>query len=100
MQDDRGTLIVVADLSGVWKVQRTGGVLPPMFGVRKVIRDDRGETKLGRLPGVPFDVRGYSLHYRGLLVGFVDELEPNNGGFCGWATYRGKPFATFTLRRL
>jgi hypothetical protein len=86
-------------LDGVWKVERSGGILPPLIGVRKVISGARGETKVGSLPGVPFDVRGYSLHYRGLLAGFIDELEPHNGGFRGWATYRGRPFGTFTLRR-
>jgi len=43
----------VRELDGDWQVKRTGGLLPPMLGVWKHIRGDRGETRLGPLPGIP-----------------------------------------------
>ena len=89
----------MGDLDGVWEVQRLSGALPPLIGVRKEIQGRRGETKIGRLPGMPFDVRDHSLHYRGLLSGFVDELEPAGAEFNGRATYRGREFGRFVLRR-
>jgi hypothetical protein len=89
----------VADLDGVWRVRRTGGLLPPLIGVRKEIRGSRGETKVGRFPGVPFDVRDHALHYRGLLAGFVDELEPAGDGYRGRVTFRGREFGRFVLLR-
>jgi hypothetical protein len=89
----------VEGLDGVWEVERAGGALPPMFGVRKVIAGNRGETKLGSLPGIPFDVRGHELRYRGPFAGFVDKLEPENGGFRGRATFLGRPIGTFRMRR-
>jgi len=89
----------VAELDGVWNVERTGGFLPPLLGVRKEIRGDRGETKLGRLPGVPFEVVGLQLHYRRPLSGFVDVLEPAGDGYRGRALFRGYEFGTFRLTR-
>ena len=86
-------------LDGVWKVERTGGLLPPLFGVRKEISGSRGETKLGRLPGAPFDVVGLQLHYRGPLSGFVDVLEPAGDGYSGRATLRGREYGRFRLVR-
>jgi len=91
----------MAELDGVWKVARTGGLLPPLYGVRKEIRGDRGETKIGALPGAPFDVVGLQLRYRGPLRGFVDVLEPDPyaGGFRGRATFRGREYGRFRLLR-
>jgi hypothetical protein len=86
-------------LDGVWRVERVGGLLPPMLGVRKVISGNRGRTSLGRLPGVPFDVVGLTLRYRQPFGGFVDVLEPEGDGFFGRATYRGRGFGTFRLSR-
>ena len=89
----------MSEFDGVWEVRRTGGLLPPLIGVRKEIRGNRGETKLGPLLGIPFDLRDHTLHYRGLLSGFVDELEPDSAGFRGRATFRGREFGTFVLRK-
>jgi hypothetical protein len=50
-------------------------------GVRKRIGGASGETALGPLPGVPFDVVGLSLRYRAPFRGFVDELEPIAAAF-------------------
>ena len=46
-----GTTLAVPELDGVWNVERRGGLLPPLVGVRKRIHGDRGETKGGPLPG-------------------------------------------------
>jgi hypothetical protein len=90
----------VAELDGVWRVERLGGLLPPLLGVRKAIAGDRGETRLGPLPGVPFEVEGLALRYRPPFVGFVDVLEPDGAGYRGRATYRGRTFGSFRLSRL
>jgi hypothetical protein len=90
----------VAGLDGVWRVERAGGLLPPLIGVQKVIAGGRGRTSLGRLPGVPFEVVGLTLRYRPPFGGFVDVLEPQGEGFFGRATYRGREFGTFRLSRM
>ena len=90
----------MGELDGVWDVKRVSGALPPLVGVRKQISGTSGSTKLGPLPGVPFDVVGLSLCYRAPFRGFVDELEPAGEGYRGRALFRGRGFATFELRRL
>jgi hypothetical protein len=90
----------VGKLDGTWDVRRTGGWLPPLVGVRKVIDRGRGETALGPLPGLPFDVVGLELRYRGPFAGFVDVLDPvGDGSYTGRATFRGRTFGTFALVR-
>ncbi len=89
----------VADLDGVWKVERTGGLLPPLLGVEKRIAGARGETRLRGLPGVPFAVEGLTLRYRAPLSGFVDVLEPDTGGFRGRATFKGREYGRFRMQR-
>lgn len=89
----------MSKLDGTWKVERTGGLLPPLVGVRKRISGDRGETRIGSLPGVSFDVVGSELRYRRPFVGFVDVVEPDARGFSGRATFRGRTFGRFVLRR-
>jgi hypothetical protein len=90
----------VAELDGVWDVTRTGGALPPLFAVRKEIEGGRGVTSVGPMPGVPFDVDGLRLRYRGLFSAFVDELEPDDDGYRGRATFRGREFGRFEMRRV
>jgi hypothetical protein len=90
---------LVAELDGVWEVRRTGGLLPPLLGVEKRISGTSGETRLGPLPGAPFDVVGRELRYRGPFRGLVDVLEPNGHSFRGRATFRGRPFGTFEMHR-
>jgi ferritin-like metal-binding protein YciE len=95
-----GRLNVVAALDGVWEVERTGGALPPLVGVRKRIRGERGTTVVGPLPGAPFEVRGLELHYRAPFSGFVDVLEPDGRDrYRGRATLRGTVFGHFAMRR-
>jgi ferritin-like metal-binding protein YciE len=90
----------MAELDGVWKVERTGGMLPPLYGVSKRIKDDRGETVVAGRVGVPFEVRGLELRYTGPLAGLVDVLEPVGDAFNGRATYRGREYGRFTMRRV
>ena len=87
------------ELDGVWTVERTGGLLPPLLGVRKRISGERGQTRLGPLR-IPFEVRGLSLHYTGALRGLVDVLEPAEPGYRGRATFRGREFGRFAMRRI
>jgi len=90
----------VGELDGVWKVERLSGLLPPLVGVEKRIRADRGETRLRGLPGVPFRISGLELRYVGPLSAFVDVLEPDGAGYLGRALFRGREFGRFRLRRL
>jgi ferritin-like metal-binding protein YciE len=88
--------IGVTELDGVWNVERTGGALPPLFGMRKRITGTRGRTELG-LIGAPFAVVGNELHYRRPLHGFVDVLTPTDGGWAGRALFRGREYGRFRL---
>jgi hypothetical protein len=86
-------------LDGVWRVRRVGGLLPPMFCVRKYIKDGRGATRVGPLVAVPFLVDGNALRYRGLLEGFVDLLDVIADDSCsGRATFGGRTFGRFEMR--
>jgi ferritin-like metal-binding protein YciE len=89
----------VAELDGVWNVERTGGVLPPLYGVSKRIAGDRGETLVAGRLGVPFEVRGLELRYTGPLSGLVDILQPEGPGFSGRTRYRGRDIGRFVMRR-
>ena len=89
----------MAELDGTWNVRRLGGLLPPLVGVQKRIEGARGETAVGPLPGMPFDVSGLSLRYRAPFRGFVDELVPDGDRYLGRATFRGHAFGRFALER-
>jgi ferritin-like metal-binding protein YciE len=90
----------VAQLDGVWDVERTGGMLPPLVGMRKRINGTRGVTLVGPAR-MSFDVRGNELHYRRPFQGFVDVLDPSGHDvFHGRATFMGKEFGSFDLRRI
>ena len=89
------------ELDGVWDVRRTGGLLPPLVGIRKRIRGTRGSTIVsGAGIGVPFDVVGLELHYRAPLAGFVDVLVEDGEGFRGTATFRGREYGRFQMTHL
>jgi hypothetical protein len=90
----------MTELDGVWNVKRLGGLLPPLVGVRKRIDGASGETTIGPLPGLPFDVDGLELRYRAPFRGFVDVLEPNGERYVGRATFHGREFGRFALERL
>jgi hypothetical protein len=88
----------MAGLEGTWRVERTGGVLPP-FGVSKRIEDGRGWTLVGGLPVAPFQVVGTTLIYRGWPV--RDELEPaTDGSWTGRGILFGREFCRFRLVRV
>jgi len=90
----------VPELDGEWNVRRTGGLLPPMVGIRKRINGASGATIVGaRALGVPFDVVGLELRYRMPFRGFVDVLSPDGERFRGRATFRGREFGRFELVR-
>jgi len=90
----------VAELDGVWRVERTGGALPPLRGVVKRIHGTRGRTIFPGLPAMPFEVKGLSLHYHPPFSGLVDELEPDGDDvFRGRATIAGRTFGHFAMRR-
>jgi ferritin-like metal-binding protein YciE len=93
------------DLEGLWRVERAGGLLPPMAGVRKRIEGARGETRVGPLAGWPFEIErrpeGFALVYRPPFSAFVDEVRPGPG--CSWAgssTVGGYEFGRFSMRRV
>jgi hypothetical protein len=87
----------MSELDGIWELSRTGGLLPPLRGVTKRISGTHGETRIGRLPGVPFRVDGLSLRYP---AAFVDVLSPRpDGSYDGSATVLGRRYGTFSMRR-
>jgi ferritin-like metal-binding protein YciE len=89
----------MAGLDGIWEVERSGGALPPLVGVRKRIHGRRGSTVVGGVR-VPFEVRGSELHYRAPFTGFVDVVEPDGADlYRGRATFRGVTFGHFVMRR-
>lgn len=90
----------MSELDGTWDVRRVSGALPPLIAVRKQIVGAAGSTKVGPLPGAPFDVVGRSLRYRGPFRGFVDELDGDGEVLRGRATFRGREFGKFEMRRI
>ena len=89
----------MAELDGLWTVERTGGALPPMVGVRKRVRGDRGKTTAGAV-AMPFDVIGLTLRYRRPFAGLVDQLQRDGDEFTGRATFLGREVGTFRMRRV
>jgi ferritin-like metal-binding protein YciE len=88
------------ELDGTWEVRRISGALPPLSGVRKRIRGDRGETVVLGGPGIPFDLRGRELRYKAPFAFLVDVLEPDGDGWHGRATAFGRTYGEFELRRI
>jgi hypothetical protein len=90
----------MGELDGEWDVRRVSGLLPPLYGVRKRITGRRGQTIVLVPPGLPFDVVGRELRYRGPLTGLVDVVEPDGDGWRGVARYRGRALGRFAMTRL
>jgi ferritin-like metal-binding protein YciE len=90
-------------LEGDWRVERLGGLLPPMVGVRKRIRGDRGESKIGPLVVWPFRIerrgeRVALLVYRAPFSGIVDELEAAaDGSILGRPVLGGRELGRFRM---
>jgi len=90
----------VASFDGVWNVERRGGYLPPLAGMRKRINGTRGVTLVGPVR-MRFDVRDSELHYKRPFEGFVDVLEAvDTEHVRGRATFRGREFGQFELTRV
>jgi ferritin-like metal-binding protein YciE len=85
-------------LDGVWKVERSGGLLPPLYGVRKRIQGAQGETLVGPVP-VRFDVVDHVLRYRAPFLGVVDHLQPDGDSFAGRTTLYGFEIGRFRMIR-
>ncbi len=79
---------------------RTGGLLPPLPRVYKRIHGASGETRIGRFRGMGFVVHGLELRYRPPFGAFVDVLTPEDDGYRGRATFLGREFGRFRLRRV
>ena len=91
-------------LEGDWRVERLGGLLPPMAGVRKRVRGESGETRFGPFLGYPFTVErreGYvALAYRPPFSGVVDELEAApDGSILGRSVLGGRELGRFRMVR-
>lgn len=84
-------------LEGTWNVERRGGFLPPLLGVRKRISGRQGTTRLGILPAARFEVVGLELHYRFPFGGVVDVLTPSGDGFSGRTVVFGREVGTFEM---
>jgi ferritin-like metal-binding protein YciE len=90
----------MTELDGVWRIERTGGALPPLLGMTKRIHGSRGETRVGSAPGARFDVVDLELRYRAPLQGLVDVLEPvRDGELRGRATVFGREIGRFRMIR-
>jgi hypothetical protein len=87
----------VSELDGEWELQRISGVLPPLAGLRKRIRGDRGATVLPGGLEVPFAVVGRELRYRPPFSMVVDVLEPDGDGWHGRATVFGRTIGEFRM---
>jgi ferritin-like metal-binding protein YciE len=92
------------ELDGHWRLERLGGLLPPMVGLRKRIRGDRGETLAGPLPGLPFRVERSgdraSLAYHPPLWPLVDELSlGDDGSWLGRTMLGGRELGRFRMTR-
>lgn len=100
-----GGRILVSELEGRWRIERLSGLLPPMPGVSKEIRGDRGETRFGPFPGMPFRVEEredcLAFVYRPPFSVLVDEVrkEPE-GSWLGKATLGGHIFGRFRMTRV
>ncbi len=89
-------------LEGRYRVERTGGLLPPMPGVTKRVDGAAGSTRVVEVLGWPFRLErggdGLRLVYRAPLGFLVDELRPaGDGVWHGRATAAGRQYGTFRL---
>ena len=87
------------NLDGVWTVERVSGALPPMSRVRKRIDGPSGVTIAGPLR-MRFEVHGNELRYCAPFIGVVDRLELVEGEWLGRATWFGREFGRFRMRRV
>jgi hypothetical protein len=100
----RGSEGTPSALEGLWQVERTGGLLPPMVGVLKRIEGAQGETRIGSLIGWTFSVEprgeGFAMVYRPPFSAFVDEVRLGPGdSWVGSSLLDGREFGRFRMRR-
>ncbi len=87
-------------LDGTWEVAAGQRACCRRWSaVHKRIDGSSGETALGPLPGVPFDVVGTELRYRRPFTAIVDRLEPDATGWAGRTLVRGREIGRFRLVR-
>ncbi len=92
-------------LEGEWRLQRLSGALPPLIGVRKEVRGDRGKTWFGPFPAASFRVEEredcLALVYRPPFSVLVDEVRrESEGSWLGKATLGGRTFGRFRMTRI
>lgn len=93
------------ELEGEWKIERLGGLLPPMFNIRKRIHGARGETRFGALPIWPFQIERragcIALVYYPPFCLLVDELRPETSGssWLGRTMICGRELGRFRMTR-
>jgi len=93
------------DFEGDWDVFRTGGLLPPMWGVWKEVRAGRGETHFGRLFSLSFSLERRHDHvaliYSPPRDYVVDRLVLVSPDFIdGVGTMRGRDYCRFVMKRI
>lgn len=102
--DDSGS-IPAGGLDGRWRVERLGGLLPPMPGVSKEIHGGRGKTRFGSLLSLPFRVERradcIALVYSPPLSALVDKLTVGSGdSLAGRAVLGGYELGRFRMVRI
>lgn len=93
------------ELEGRWRVERLSGALPPMVAVHKEVHGERGETRLGPLPGPPYRIEEredcLALVYRPPFSLLVDEVRKESGdSWLGEAMLGGRAFGRFRMTRV
>jgi hypothetical protein len=94
----------VRELKGEWKIERLGGLLPPMIDIRKRVHGTRGETRFGALPVWPFRIERragrIALVYYPPFCLLVDELQPEaSGSWLGRTVICGRELGRFRMTR-
>jgi hypothetical protein len=92
------------ELEGEWKIERLGGLLPPMIGVRKRIHGARGETRFATLTLWPFRIErrtGFvTLVYSPPFSLLADELWPEaDDSWLGRTVIAGLELGRFRMIR-
>lgn len=89
-------------VEGEWRVERMGGLLTPMTGIRKRIHGGSGVTRVGPLPVWSFRCErkewGVELIYHLPFSGLVDELRQGpDGSWLGRSALLGLEIGTFRM---
>lgn len=95
----------IRPLEGDWRIERVDGLLPPMVGVWKRIRGERGETRVGPMVAWPFRVERreerFALVYRPPFSALVDEVRAApDGSWLGRSVLGGRELGRFRMIRI